>query len=273
MRQRWVLYLLIALCGLAFLAPATTFAQPPAPTGGHADLPAIVYAGDSWGFFAFPTFRQHLLDAGYGTSYDIVNRSVPGSHASQWASGLFLRSVLRVLASSPGDPTVIFSLGGNDFLYGDIRYSGGGLEDPIYDLIEERLRSIVDQILAARGDTRILFVGYDVLNLDKTQDCHDLAVDLTGTGLPQDVNPLLVELGELQRRVANDYTNVYYADVTGALQGRPGDPDLTIWSPLKFFIGYIGWEQDCIHMGQEGYGVFTGEIMNRMVNAGLLPPR
>lgn len=272
MRQRWVLLLLFALCCLALLAPAATFAQSSAPSGQPADLPAIVYAGDSWGFFAFPTFRQHLIDAGFDQNFNIVSRSVPGSHASQWADGMFLRSVLRVLAGSPGDPIVIFSLGGNDFLYGDIRYSGGGLDDPIYDLIEQRLRSIVDQILAARGDTRILFVGYDVLNLDKTQECHAMAVELTGSGLPQDANPLLVELGEVQRRIANDYTNVYYADVTGALQGRPGNPDLTIWSPLKFFIGYIGWEQDCIHMGQEGYGVFTAAIMNRMLNVGLLPP-
>ncbi len=273
MRQRWTFILLMVVCLLVLAAPSISRAQTrSAPDNVNSDLPALIYAGDSWGFFAFPQMRQHLIDAGYADNYSIINRAVPGSHASQWASGYFLRSVLRQLRPSPGNPIVIFSLGGNDFLYGDVRYSGGGLDDPIYGLIEQRLRSIVDQILAERGDTTILFVGYDILNMDKTPECHDMAVDLAGSGLPQDVNPLLVELGELQRRVADDYSQVYYADVIGALQGHPGAADMNAWSPLPYFIGYIGWQQDCIHMGQEGYGVFTGSILDRMQRLGLLSP-
>ncbi len=275
MRRRWAIVLLAILClGVVWVAPhgATVQAAPEWPSVPQDERATLVYAGDSWGFFSFFTLRQQLIAAGHQEDYEIINRAMPGSHASQWAEGWFTRSVERVIEDSPGIPIVLISLGGNDFMYGDIRYSGGGLDDPIYDLIEEDLHTVVQRLIATRSDVLILFTGYDLVNLDKTQECRDLAVELSGTTAPEATNPLIIELGELQRRVAEDYPNVFYADAFGALQGTPGAPDIYQWSPLIYFIGYPGWDQDCIHMGDDGYTVFTGALYDRLLEYGILTP-
>jgi hypothetical protein len=225
--------------------------------------------GDSWGFLYYGKFRDNMIEAGFGWQHEFFMRAVPGTEASQWANGeqfpcLSLFSLIEsVIKDDTGTPSVLVSLGGND-LVNDYDQWGS----TIFDRIEADLRTLVDWLILERPDIRIYFAGYDILHLEKTQMCVDYATSEFGSAVPGEVNPLLLELGARQSLIADDYPEVTYFHVAGALQGQPGNPDVDSWSPLRYFVLYPLWQQDCIHMSLRGYDVYTGAIVDALVNAG-----
>ncbi|MGH2545019.1 MAG: SGNH/GDSL hydrolase family protein [Ardenticatenaceae bacterium] len=217
--------------------------------------------GDSWGFLFYNSLEDTFVENGYGDIYEFKMRAIPGTTAETWATEpCLLAFVKRIIRDDPGLPVVLISLGGNDFV-NDFPDIG----EAVFARIEADLRLVVQELIAERNDVTIIFDGYDILHMEKTQTCIDLAIALVGSSEPEVINPYLVELGTLQGRIADDYEQVHHANVTGALQGTPGAPDIYSWSPLRYFVLYPFWQQDCIHMSFRGYRVFTGAIYDWFV--------
>lgn len=263
---------LLLLIGLGVLAVAWqpgAYTAAPAPAVITAEDPAdpdalprntLTFAGDSWGFLYYVPFTGNLTDAGYQDNFDYRLASIPGTTARQWASEWYLRDLVKaIILIDLGTPTVVISLGGNDLIneYND-------LGDAVYDRVEDDLRFIISDFKSIRPDVRVIMSGYDIVNMDKTENCQTWALETFGTNEPAELNPMLVELGNVQARIAADTNNVYYANVIGALQGTPGNPDITQWSPLEYFVGYPLWWEDCIHMGFYGYDVYTQAIIDNV---------
>ena len=301
MRNRWLLFVVLGLTAF-FMIPRSALAAVPeqvAPTsqvaqsvgddtlnGGGcvaayqqalAATPAASHnsftvIGDSWGFLYYGQFKQNMIDSGYGNAYQYYMRAIPGTEASQWVSDqsycqLLFLLVKFLVRNDTGTPRVMISLGGND-LVND--YDVWGMA--IYDRIESDLRTLVNMLIAERSDVIIIFSGYDIVNMYKSQYCTDYAVNLLGSSDPAVVNPGLIELGNRQAAVAADYPNVYYANSFGALQGTPGNPNVNEYSPLPYFVDYPGWEQDCIHMNLSGYDIFTQALVDWMAGHGVISP-
>ncbi len=238
------------------------------PAAAHNSFTVI---GDSWGFLFYGEFRDNMVDAGYGNMFEYYMRAIPGTEASQWVSNdqwcpLLFLLVKFLVRNDTGTPHVLISLGGND-LVND--YDVWGVS--IYDRIEADLRMLVDDLIDENSDVVIIFSGYDIVNMYKNQYCTDWAIDLLGSAEPAVVNPGLIELGNRQAAVAADYPNVYYANVFGALQGTPGNPNINEYSPVHYFTDYPFWREDCIHMGLDGYDVFTQALVDWMENNGVIP--
>lgn len=239
------------------------------PAAAHNSFTVI---GDSWGFLFYGEFKDNMIDAGYGSSFEYYMRAIPGTEASQWVSNesycrLLFLLVKFLVRNDTGTPHVLISLGGND-LVND--YDVWGVE--IYDRIEADLRTLVNMLIDENSDVVIIFSGYDIVNMYKNQYCTDWAIDLLGSAEPSVVNPGLIELGNRQAAIAADYPNVYYANSFGALQGTPGNPNINEYSPVHYFTNYPFWQEDCIHMGFDGYDVFTQAVVDWMENNGVIPP-
>lgn len=87
------------------------------------------------------------------------------------------------------------------------------------------------------------------------------------------IQQLFPSHGQAMRATHNSFSIIgdswgflYY--VAGALQGQPGNPDVDSWSPLRYFVLYPLWREDCIHMSLRGYDVYTEAIVDGLVNAG-----
>ncbi len=272
MRDRWLvlLALVLVLATAALVGPALA-EQYAAPESVVTNSFTVI--GDSWGFLYYDKFRENMIEAGYGTQFEFFMRAVPGTEASQWVNReqfpcfLLFPLVKSIIKDDAGTPRVLISLGGND-LVNDYDLWG----DLIYDRIEEDLRTLVAMLIAERPDVQIFFSGYEILNMYKTQLCVDEMVSLLGSAEPSIVNPALLGIGDRQALIAADVPQAHFAPVAGALQGDPGYPDLNVYSPLRYFVLYPFWRQDCIHMSFRGYDVYTGAIADWLAGSGVLPP-
>lgn len=234
---------------------------------------AFVTIGDSWGFLFHGEFKENMIEMGFGDDFQYYMRAIPGTEASQWSQTegfpcfLLFPLVKSIIEVDTGSPHVLVSLGGNDLINDFDEW-----DLAIYDRIEEDLRILTDMLIEVRPDVTIIFSGYDIVNMEKTELCLQFALDLVGSTEPEATNIALLTLNERMAAIDADYEQVYLTNVSGALQGTPGNPNIEEWSPLQYFVFYPFWQQDCIHMSFRGYDIFTMAIVNSMIAQGVITP-
>lgn len=245
--------LLIGLSGIILVS-----ARPADATAG---LRRFIIMGDSWGYLMLDPFKAEFNQRGLGNLFDVWQTSIPGTTAEFWANNELgaLDVVADWIALDPTRPVVYISLSGNDLLQ---QYPAEGMA--VFTGIEADLRTIVETLIAARPDVRILFAGYDIVNFGRSDFCQSVAQTIFGTTVPADINPLFLQLGDIQATLEADYSQVLYTDIWGTLQGHPGEPDITSWSP-EFWMP--GDENDCIHLNEWGYRRFIDAMFDQLLGA------
>ncbi|MBP7930032.1 MAG: SGNH/GDSL hydrolase family protein [Acidimicrobiia bacterium] len=213
---------------------ATLLSMPLGTGAGAASRPWFIATGDSWSGWTATTMgavSQRFLP--------INLDSITGSSARTWASndarGLgLLNFVVRV---APANPVVYLSLGAHD-----LRDGRSG------DQIRADLTSVVDRILAMRGDVRVVMAGYDILNFEKSPLCRAWVQSATGTVEPEPSNRALYSIGQIQEEIAAGRDRVTYLNLWGMSQGQTGNPDFTRWAPRS---NLSSWITDCDHVSIE----------------------
>ncbi|MEW5989073.1 MAG: SGNH/GDSL hydrolase family protein [Chloroflexota bacterium] len=215
----------------------------------------LTIMGDSWGTLLLDSIKDELAERGLAGRVLVLQTSIPGSTADFWANNEWgsLDLVKQIVALDP-NPIVYISLGGND-LVGQYATLG----DAVFTEIEADLRFIVDELVTTRPNVVIILAGYDVLNFDKSAFCLLFSDLVFGSTLPEVVNPLFLEIGDVQATLDADYSQVVYANAWGALQGTPGLPDTASWSPDRFFPDD---DLDCLHLNDQGYSVYTNAVFD-----------
>lgn len=235
-------------------ATQTITAQTPAPT------PRTLFVfGDSWSEriasgpldvtpLNTPPLQLALAEREFDEFITWVSFAVGGTTAEQWASDELLRftTVKTAIALDPNpNPIVFFTLGGNDLLIDGT---------PPTETLED-LELIFTELEAIRPDLQIVYGQYDLLNVNAPPivplitNCED-TYQAAFAGLePNDA--ATVALGAFQQAVelVAQFERVQITDTYGSMQGRPGNPDVTKWSPVELL-------NDCIHLNDEGYGIY-----------------
>lgn len=213
----------------------------------------VLAIGDSWGYALSAPLNSQLAGHGHG-DYHVYNAALLGATADAYANnvGGALDITLGLLAAMPTVEVVFISLGGNDLwsMYPT-------LGDGVFGEIEADLRYLVGRILQTRPDVHILFAGYDILKFDKSDFCLLFAYNCFGRIFPWEVSPLFIEIGNVQRRIADDYPSVTSLNLWGTGQGSPGSPDITKWSPSSYVASA---DEDCLHLSDSGYNQFALQI-------------
>jgi hypothetical protein len=193
----------------------------------------------------------------------------------------------RLTRMGPG--VGVQSIGGND-VFGFYSAYNGSAAMPA---IEASLRTILDGLVAVHPGVQLVMAGYDLYVL-RQADCnvpggcvypdpHCPAICLSvcvcacvcerasvnfeqspaciaqalavfhGLGTPE-INLIFLQLGDVQARVAADYANVTYVPLWGSLQIADGmSPTHLRPSPAKYF-------SDCIHLNDDGWNIFMGNL-------------
>ena len=95
------------------------------------------------------------------------------------------------------------------------------------------------------------------VNFEQSAACIAQALLYFHGLLTPDINLIFLELGEVQARVAANYTNVEYVPLWGTLQIADGmNPTHLRPSPAKYF-------SDCIHLNDDGWNIFMGELYDQ----------
>ncbi len=247
--------------GLLLVGLTMAILTPSPPADAASGLRRFIIMGDSWGYLMLDPFKAEFDQRGLGNLFDVWQTSIPGTTAEFWANNELgaLDVVTDWIAIDPTRPVVYISLSGNDVLQ---QYPTEGMA--VFEGIEADLRAIVDALVAARPDVRILLAGYDILNFDRSEFCQTVAQTIFGSNAPQDINPLFLQLGDIQAALDADYPQVIYTNLWGTLQGQPGEPDITSWSP-EFWLPED--ENDCVHLNEWGYRRFIDAMFDQLLGA------
>lgn len=248
------------LLGFVFVVSVTAN-----PAGGGEEPRTIYVFGDSWAdqmTASYGTFDQELVDRGYDSFVTLEMWAVSGSTMDGWANddpcdtgcpGRFT-DLLTAITNDPNpDPIIFFTLGGNDIL-------GNGIGQEVYDEIANDLRVVLDAINATRPDTHIIIGAYDISNPNISPvACNILLFAIFGSTDPAVVNPYIIQMYTNHESVAVDYENVAVVNTNGTLQGMPGNPDITQWSPVEYIA-------DCIHLNGSGYDLYLDVIFDNALD-------
>lgn len=232
-----------------------------ASPAGKGETPRTLFVfGDSWAdqmTVTYGTFGQELTDRGYD-EVTLETWAVSGSTMNGWANdnpcdagcpGRFT-DLLTAITNDPNpDPIVFFTLGGNDVL-------DNGIAPSTYVGIAADLRIVLDAVNGARPDAQIVIGAYDISNPAIIPiACDLLLAALFGSTDPAVVNPYIIQMYDNHATVADDYANVTVVNTNGTLQGTPGNPDVTQWSPIQYI-------SDCIHLNGSGYDLYLDVIFD-----------
>ncbi|MCB0975128.1 MAG: hypothetical protein KDB86_11295 [Actinobacteria bacterium] len=225
--RRWMVVAVATMlaCGL--------FANP-RPVGA-SPLPWIINVGDSWS-----VRNIAALPAAFSGRAHVVTIPVTSYWARDWRKDpIFgLTQVRLAVNSAPPNSVVYLSLGGPDLR--DV------LRGNAPDTTEADIGWVIDQILAMRDDLRVIIPGYDLPNLTVEDYCREEAMRIAGTLDPVPGNTAFLGLRDIYNRLGASRPRVVAPDLWGFLQGRPGDPDLTQWTPAELM-------SDCTHPTLRGF--------------------
>jgi lysophospholipase L1-like esterase len=263
MQKRLTLILVVLFS--VFVATITRVSAEPSARQRH-----LYVIGDSWAdlmMAQYGTIDAELAQRGLGfvTTFDYA---VGGSTARAWVAdapcgsscaGFFTEMKTALANDGTNRPIVFITLGGNDLLG---RYRAGpGVGNAVFDEIEADLDTIVSDLLAARSDALIVIGGYDILNFQSSFYCSVFALFAMGADTPRPVNALFLEGQARQSLVASRYGHVTAVNVAGALQGSPGNPNYSTWSPTQYV------DSDCIHLTAAGFEIYMDAIFDQMLGA------
>lgn len=210
--------------------------------------------GDSWAeLIGDGPIQNELLDRALDDVLEPQLFGIGGTTMAQWADdddGMRSELADAILSDPSANPIVFFTLSGNDLL------DGGSSIDDVLD----NLATVLTSLTELRDDLHIVFGGYDILNATLDASCEALFTNLVGSAEPSIVNGTFVEMFERAEAVVATYDQAISVDTYGALQGRPGNPDLNQWSETSYLA-------DCIHLNDKGHDIYLDTIF---VNA-ILP--
>ncbi|HPQ68379.1 MAG TPA: SGNH/GDSL hydrolase family protein [bacterium] len=239
MRRNRIVPLLFLLCLMPVLL------------AGRAKI-NVISVGDSWAE-GWCDAMERVIRL-HGTRVEVWNRGISGSAAVNWATPGALLDVELTLLQHPEIDWLTLSIGGNDLLDG---YLLMGLGDEVFPLIDEALRTVLDELLAFRPELKISLNGYDFPNFEHTLDCIVMGQAMLG-GNTYSQNHLFAQITDIAAAIADDYPQVHHTALLGAMQqadGMPLAPNYYRPSPARFFP-----EEECIHPTAGGYDV----VMERL---------
>lgn len=264
--KRWAVGTLAILWGLFLFVGLA-----PQPVAEAAPSKTLYLLGDSWTQqpFGLGTFDKILASRNLSESVRLENHAISGSTAAQWAAdqNASLTNVTNAIKNDPLDaPVVYLTLGGNDLLAAFV----GGPNDAAYTLVEAHIRTVITQVVATRDDVTVVIGGYDLTNPAASSGnnfltCEALLKGVFDTTDPAVINPYILRLFDTLTAIAADFDNVHVVNTYGSLQGTPGQPDLSQWSPRELIA-------DCIHPNSAGYDLHLKTVFDAKLAGLLMPP-
>gem|GEM_PF-1443923 len=160
----WVKYGLIIMNFIGCLVP--TF----------ADIPRILYVGDSWTLFPWtqnpPALRSVLLRPEIvsqlgGRYIEIGDIALHGATAADWDTDNLKAEITQKLNEYPTIDIVHISLGGNDINVSWKYHYSWEQTNAIIDTAIHHLRNVIQHCLNVRPNIRVAICGYDYLNISE----------------------------------------------------------------------------------------------------------
>jgi len=261
---------------LTALAPPVALAQSP--------LPRVLLVGDSWAEFLWFNRSLSSVFAANG-SPEITEKgdrtALGGTTAAEWAGPEGLGLLSDEIAANPSLEVIQITLGGNDILAGE---SDGGwfvgmgevAQAALFARIASDIATVVDHVLAADPDLRVVLSAYDYPNFVDGSPlvCAGLWSDL-GLPTPREINTASVGFDAVIAELAASRPRVTFVSHGGILQRDFGFPDrgiapgqlqppgdLTLPSPPEAMLGIPGL-LDCIHLSPAGYHSIAQNLWDR----------
>ena len=259
--KRFVICTLATLFGI-FLFVGFQFT----PVVEAAPTRTLYLIGDSWTQqpAADGLFQQQLASRNLSETVTIQDFAISGSTAAEWAANQDNRlgNITEIIKNDSLDgPVVYLTLGGNDL----INAFFNGPNPAAYDAIGNNVRTVISELKATRDDVQIVIGGYDITNPAAPSGnpiftCNDALQQLFGTTDPAVANPYIIQLFDTLTNVANEFEGVYTVNTYGSLQGTPGMPNLSQWSPLELI-------EDCIHPNNAGYALHLNTVFDNRLES------
>jgi lysophospholipase L1-like esterase len=242
-----------------------------AATGVSAQVPRVLYVGDSWTYYPWamqdpPALRTVLAkpEIGLGTYIEDGTIALIQPTAVGWDAPDPLGQIQQKLIDNPTIDIVHLSLGGNDVNLG---LGGNFSPDHVASMngtAVGHIQNIVNFILAQRPDMRVAICGYDYLNITEGVRYNQfLLVESMETptataylvyGLPapftvQDVlnnqnnlNDVVIDLESRKLNLAQATNRTRYIHNFGLMQAVYGIPSLNVppTAPANVPVGWTG---------------------------------
>jgi lysophospholipase L1-like esterase len=199
--------------------------------------------GDSWAEQGADELQAALRAGGYPALL-VDERALGGTTTTYWVTTQPMELVYAV-DENPDARWIWISLGGNDSIAGRMQ---GMTPQQITAQIDGNLRALLDTLFAVHSDVLVVMFGYDYTNFDAA-GCPAERDAIFGAGSNQALvnQTIMTEVGAVQAQIAEDYPNVAYVPLWGAMQRAAGLPsDATQPSPA-------GLMADCLHPNTDGY--------------------
>lgn len=212
---------------------------------------SIYIFGDSWAQQMSETgspipFDDALVKHEFDSFITLHKHGISGSTLAQWANnegGILTNLTTAIANDSDSNPIVFFTLGGNDF------FAGSSAEE-----MATNQTTILTALEATRTDLTIVQGGYDLLNPDSGFFCSSAMQQTFGSTDPTTVNTILLDVYQNSVTIVNQFDRAVSVNTFGSLQGTPGNPTLSEWSPVEFVTS------DCIHLTSAGYTIYLDTL-------------
>lgn len=217
---------------------------------------SIYIFGDSWAQQMSETgtpipFDQTIIDNEFDDFVTLHKHAISGSTLDQWANdenGILTALADEISADSSQSPIVFFTLGGNDV------FAGSSAEEMAADLT-----TILTTLSATRPDVEIVQGGYDILNPNISPAvCFPAMLAIFGSTDPSAINPIILAAYQDSVDVTATFTSTVSVNTFGSLQGSPGEPVISEWSPVQYLA-------DCIHLNSDGYNIYLDTLFQEQI--------
>ena len=253
-RRAFIPFLIVGFCliGLFSVLFETVSAEIPSDSTHIATTQtrSLYIFGDSWADqLDNSVIQAELVARNLDREVTVYPLGDSGTTMAQWANDADgrLTNLLNQIINDPNsNPIVFFTLGGNDIL-------GGGLSAATS--VNQNLSSLLAQLEASRSDLQIVYAQYDILNPNVQSICSPTLNALFGSTQPAVVNNTWLGLYNQSEQVVANFSRTQIVNTYGALQGNPGNPDITSWSPVQYI-------SDCIHLNASGYDLYLDPIFD-----------
>ncbi len=241
-----------------------------ASIGASAQIPRILYVGDSWTYYPWanqspPALRSVLArpEIGLGAYIEDGSIALIQPTAAGWDAEGPLEQIRQKLADNPTIDIVHLSLGGNDVNLGlGGNFSGEHIAN-MNSTTVAHIQNIIDFIHAQRPDIRVAICGYDYLNITEGVRYNAFTV-VTSMETPtatayllyglsaltaQDVlnnqnavNDVFIDLEQRKLNLSQSLNRTRYIHNFGLMQAVYGIPSLSIpaTAPANLPVGWSG---------------------------------
>lgn len=232
------------------------------PTPPPAGFKGVLVAGDSWGTEGKPAFDAMMQKN--GAKVQLYNIAVPGSMASDWETGFYLK---ELQANAAVVDYIWLTLMGNDIFNmlpgcALFHHTAETCGDNAIKRVTKGMHNVLDAIFKVNPKVKVIGFGYDILGLDKVTcqwvpntlfpQCKNGEPKFNRTKI-ECFNTQFIRMQGVWEELAEAYPNVQTINLLGTLQAAGGNtkastghPDLSSWGPDKYT------ELNCEHATRMG---------------------